>query len=464
MGVMGHRPIIVWFRRDLRVGDNPALLHAARAGGPVVPVYAADWERDDNWAPGRAGRWWLERSLESLAESLEALGAPLVTLSGGAVEALVSLAQAVGAGQVVCNRLYEPYSVALDRQVATALERAGVEFTSFNAGLLFEPEGLATRVGKPFVQFTAFWRSCLSLPDPEPPFPVPASLRGVDGLGASGDARPLVAGGAPYADGGGAAIGKHASAWRPGEATAQERLDAFLEDVLAGYDSSRDFPGVEGTSRLSPHLHFGEIGPRQVWHAVRGAGIGEGATAFLRQMGWREFGHHLLFHLPWIAEQPFRQEFARFPSEDDPAGFEAWTQGMTGYSLVDAGMRQLLDEGWMHNRVRMVTASFLTKDLLIPWQCGAAWFWDHLVDADLANNTLGWQWTAGCGPDAAPYFRVFNPVLQAKRFDGDGAYVRQWAPPGGPTEREFGDRWPIVEHDEARARALAAFRGLRASR
>ena len=461
---MGQRPVIVWFRRDLRVADNPALLHAARQGSPIVPVYAADWERGDRWAPGPAGRWWLERSLESLGESLEALGAPLVTLSGGPAEALVGVAQAVGAGDVVCNRLYEPYSVGLDRQVAAALGRAGVRFTGFNAGLLFEPEGLVSRSGKPFAQFTAFWRSCLSLPEPEPPLPSPMSLRAAADIGGLGDRRSPRLDEAPRAAGQEAASTAYGSVWRPGEAGAQLRLQTFLGRVLAGYDTSRDFPGVEGTSRLSPHLQFGEVGPRRVWQAVRNAGPGEGAAAFLRQLGWREFGHYLLFHFPWIAEQPFRPEFAGLPWEDDPAGFAAWTQGATGYPFVDAGMRQLSAEGWMHNRARMVAASFLTKDLLISWQRGAAWFWDHLVDADLANNTLGWQWTAGSGPDAAPYFRVFNPALQARRFDGDGAYAGRWAPPGDPAGSNPGDGRRIVEHDEARARALAVFRGRRAGR
>jgi deoxyribodipyrimidine photo-lyase len=258
--------------------------------------------------------------------------------------------------------------------------------------------------------------------------------------------------------------------WWPGEAGAGQRLEEFLEERLARYDSSRDFPGIEGTSRLSPHLHFGEIGPRQVWDAVRraeaehGRGrrdglpravVAEGAGSYLRQLGWREFAHHILFHFPRIPEEPFRLEFARFPWQDDPAGVAAWQEGSTGFPLVDAGMRQLLAEGWMHNRVRMVAASFLTKDLLIPWQDGAAWFWDRLVDADLANNTLGWQWTAGSGPDAAPYFRVFNPALQAGRYDPEGVYIRRWR--AAPA-----DSAPIVDHGDARARALAAFHGLRA--
>jgi deoxyribodipyrimidine photo-lyase len=464
---MGDRPIIVWFRRDLRVADNPALLYAARSGAPVLPVYVSDWECGDTWAPGQAGRWWLERSLACLSASLAARGTPLVTVPGRPEEALPALARAIGAGEVVSNRLYEPYSRNLDSRVAATLERDGVGFTSFNAGLLFEPEGVATRAGKPFVQFTAFWRCCRSLPEPEPPLPAPETRVWPAAAAPEITAPPWV----PLAAGG--------WSWEPGEAGAWMCLQRFLELRLDGYDAARDFPGIEGTARLSPHLHFGEIGPRQVWHAVqeivqheagrRGAaapsavGAGVGATAFLRQLGWREFAHYLLFHFPWITDEPFRPEFADFPWADDPAGLEAWKRGVTGYPLVDAGMKQLLAEGWMHNRVRMVAASFLTKDLLVPWQQGAAWFWDRLMDADLANNTLGWQWMAGSGPDAAPYFRVFNPVLQARRFDAEGAYVRWWtAAPGAAAEEPVEPR-PIVEHDEARARALAAFRGLRSS-
>ena len=462
----------MWFRRDLRVADNPALLRAAGSGAPVVPVYAVDWELADRWRPGAAGRWWLERSLESLSASLAALGTPLVTVMGPADVAIPALARSIGATEVVWNRLYEPYARDLDLQVAAALRRDGVAERSFNAGLLFEPEGQVSRAGRPYAQFTAYWRSCLALPDPEPALPRPGRLRGLE----NGALTREVAAAGARTHGGRAPEDLWAPAaaekapWRPGEAWAGLRLEKFLEECVAGYDSSREVPGMEGTSRLSPHLHFGEIGPRQMWDAVRRAeaegsrgrrgglpvaDVTGGAESYLRQLGWREFAHYILFHFPRTPEEPFRPEFARFPWQDDPAGLAAWQAGSTGFPLVDAGMRQLIAEGWMHNRVRMVAASFLAKDLLIPWQDGAAWFWDRLVDADLANNTLGWQWTAGSGPDAAPYFRVFNPAVQAGRYDPEGAYVRRWR--GGPASAT-----PIVDHGEARARALAAFRGLRA--
>ena len=475
---MDSDPIIVWFRRDLRIADNPALLYAAHHGQPVLPLYVGDWEDGDRWAPGKAGRWWLEQSLRQLAASLASRGARLCTLCGNAEEELPRLAREIGAREVVWNRLYEPYPRELERRVAAGLERDGVRWRAFDAGLLFDPDSHFSRSGRPFVQFTAFWRSCLSLPEPAPPEPEAGVLRGVDAVArtapsaASGtepssapDEQPPESA-SPWERG----IGETPT-WVPGEAGAYACLERFLEDGLADYEVSRDVPGIDGTSRLSPHLHFGEIGARQVWHAVRevawtkgnarGA-AGPGQASFLRQLGWREFAHYLLVHFPRIPEEPFRPEFADFPWEDDPAGLEAWKRGETGYPLVDAAMHQLLAEGWMHNRARMVAASFLTKDLLIPWQQGAAWFWDRLVDADLANNTLGWQWTAGSGPDAAPYFRVFNPVLQARRFDPEGAYARAWS--GQASDPAQGGRpapSPIVDHAEARARALAAFRGIR---
>jgi deoxyribodipyrimidine photo-lyase len=373
---------------------------------------------------------------------------------------------------VVWNRLYEPYARELDLRLTVALGQDGLKGRSFNAALLFEPEDRMSRSGRPFVQFAAYWRSCLASSEPDSPQPQVRELRcaaetaettgekGPEALQDFSEWEPQVRG---------------MPRWEPGETGAQERLERFVEQILAGYDQSRDLPGIDGTSTISPHLHFGEIGPRQAWYAVRraaqattparaargphtsGAMVG---MEYLRQLGWREFAHYLLYHFPYIVTEPFRPEFARFPWEDDPDALDAWKRGATGYPLVDAGMRQLLAEGWMHNRVRMVVASFLTKDLLIPWQQGAAWFWDRLVDADLANNTLGWQWTAGSGPDAAPYFRIFNPVLQARRFDPDGTYLRLWLPeaPDGPGP--LAHPRPLVDHGEARARALAAFRGI----
>lgn len=459
---MHNKTSIVWFRRDLRLADNPALEYASRDGGRVLPLYLVDWEDGDPWAPGKAGRWWLGVSLASLAGQLESEGAALLVAGGKPEEVLPRLAARYGAAEVVWNRLYEPQARRLDLAVETALRREGVETRSFGAALLFEPEGHLTRTGKPFIQFGAFWRSCLKQPAPAAPGGRPERLLGAAGLaedpaGRIGSTFPAPSPVPTVVD---------AAPWQPGEAGAQARLARFLTGALADYETGRDIPGSEGVSRLSPHLHFGEIGPRQVWHAVRQeeAAGSPGADPFLRQLGWREFAHYLLYHFPDTPTEPFRPEFAQFPWADDPEGLSAWQQGSTGYPLVDAGMRQLAAEGWMHNRVRMVVASFLTKDLLVPWQQGAAWFWENLVDADLANNTLGWQWTAGSGPDAAPYFRVYNPSLQASRFDGDGVYIDRWlrqVEQGTPGPEPATPRVPIVDHAEARARALAAYRGLR---
>jgi deoxyribodipyrimidine photo-lyase len=482
---MASEPIIVWFRRDLRVADNPALLHAVSQGVPVVPLYIDGWEDGHPWAPGMAGRWWLRGSLRCLSDSLASLGAPLRVVTGSPEEEIARLAGEIGAAAVVWNRLYEPFSRELEGRVTAVLQREGVRWRTFNAALLFEPDGRYSRSGRPFVQFTSFWRSCLSSPEPPLPEAVVRELRGSEDLAGGVSARPgarvdeslrsRAVQGRPSAEEKSEWRPQYRGTqpWEPGEAGAHARLEQFLEDWLRDYGRSRDFPALAATSRLSPHLHFGELGPRQVWHAIRELGGTPGSgrkpagapgpELFLRQLGWREFGHYLLFHFPRMGEEPFRPEFSEFPWEDDPHGLEAWKWGETGYPLVDAGMRQLLAEGWMNNRLRMVTASFLTKDLLIPWRQGETWFWDRLVDADLANNSLGWQWTAGSGPDSAPYFRVFNPALQARRFDPDGRYVTMWEAPADGGREHLGEIRPIVDHDTARLRALAAFRAMRRS-
>ncbi|HVG87359.1 MAG TPA: deoxyribodipyrimidine photo-lyase, partial [Gaiellales bacterium] len=331
-------------------------------------------------------------------------------------------------------------AIARDTAVKRALRDDGIEAGSHNAGLLFEPWEIATNEGSPYRVFTPFWRACLAAPEPPAPERAPALTlpdAWPDGL------KIAELGLEPEVDWAG---GLQAE-WQPGEHGAGRRLDAFLGGPVGRYGDGRDRPDREGTSRLSPHLHLGEIGPRQVWHELRGRGIN--ADRFLAELGWREFAHHLLYHFPETPLRPLRQEFERLPWREDPAGLAAWQRGRTGYPLVDAGMRQLWETGWMHNRVRMVAASFLAKDLLIPWQDGARWFWDTLVDADLANNTLGWQWTAGCGADAAPFFRIFNPARQAERFDPEGRYVARFAPDSAGLDR-------VVDHGEARGRALAA--------
>jgi deoxyribodipyrimidine photo-lyase len=464
---------LLWFRLDLRLADNPALRAALGHGGPVVPVFIWSPEEEGRWHPGSASRWWLHQSLARLETSLRRRGARLIIRRGPAHAALRALVDETGATAVYWNRRYEPAVVARDRDLKTALRRDGWRVESFNGSLLFEPWAGRTRQDEPYRVFSPFWKACLARPQPEPPGPAPEKITGPERWPATLRLDEL--GLEPSVDwAGGLRLN-----WRPGEAGAVDELSRFLE-VLEGYPTKRDRPDMVGTSRLSPHLHFGEVSPRQIWSAVSGTwrGLPAAAQSFLRELGWREFAHHLLWHFPHTPEQPLREKFADFPWRADAERLRRWRRGQTGYPIVDAGMRQLWQTGWMHNRVRMITASFLVKHLLISWREGASWFWDTLVDADLANNTLGWQWTAGCGADAAPYFRIFNPVSQGERFDPDGHYVRRWVPELGTLPRAWIHKpWeapahvlaaasvapggnyprPVVTHREARARALGAF-------
>jgi deoxyribodipyrimidine photo-lyase len=368
-----------------------------------------------------------------------------------------------------------------DSRIKATLGQQGIRAESFNAALLHEPWTVENKAGRPFQVFTPYWRHCLTKGDPAAPEAAPATLcspvRWPGSL--SIDDLPLRAQ-PDWATG-------FRATWTPGSRGARERMDRFIARALEHYTENRNRPDLDGTSSLSPHLHFGEISPRQIWQAVARAGERSQTprwreSQFLAEIGWREFSHHLSYHFPHTDVRPLRAEFERFPWRSDPAGLRAWQKGQTGYPLVDAGMRQLWTTGWMHNRVRMVVASFLVKDLLIPWQDGARWFWDTLVDADLAQNTLGWQWTSGCGADAAPYFRVFNPISQGAKFDPAGSYVRRWV----PELAALPDEWihqphlaapeilaragveldvtyprPIISHTAARERALAAYSRLK---
>ena len=482
---MTAAPAIVWFRQDLRLQDNPALHAALGRGGPVIPLYILDDAGEGRWPLGGAARWWLHHSLAALDAALRAHGSQLVLARGESAAVLRELVRNTEAGAIFWNRRYEPASIGRDTQIKTEFSAVGLEVESFNGALLHEPHTIANKQGRPFQVFTPYWRHCLARPVAPPikfsaqeipaPRPWPRSL-------ALEELELLPRG--KWAAG-------FATAWEPGEAGAAKRLRLFAARAMESYAETRDLPARLGTSMLSPSLHFGEVSPRQVWAAVKAlakdTGVfppSKGASVFLGEIGWREFAHHLLFHFPHTAEQPLRGEFSRFPWADDPGGVKlrAWQRGLTGYPIVDAGMRQLWRTGWMHNRVRMVVASFLVKHLRLPWSQGAAWFWDTLVDADLANNTLGWQWSAGCGADASPYFRIFAPVLQGEKFDADGDYVRRWvpelaqvfsahihAPWEAPAEVlatagvRLGENYPrpIVDHATARAEALAAFKQLR---
>lgn len=479
-------PILVWFRADLRLQDNPAWHAALTSGAPVVPVFILDDAGEGTWQLGGASRWWLHHSLASLAAALEARGAQLILRRGDTASALVELIRETGARSVYWNRRYEPAIVARDSALKADLVARGIEAMSFNGALLFEPHTIQNQSGKPFQVFTPFWRHCQTkevapvTPASRKPFTAPPRWPRSESL----DTWKLL----PERDW----AAEFSTHWQPGEAGAQRRLKRFIAEVMDDYEDVRNEPARAGSSGLSPHLHFGEISPRQVWWAVheasRASGVqprSRGAFVFLTELGWREFAHHLLFHFPETPTTALRPEYRDFPWEPDAAALRRWQRGLTGYPIVDAGMRQLWRTGWMHNRVRMIVASFLVKHLLQPWQDGAAWFWDTLVDADLANNTLGWQWSAGCGADAAPYFRVFNPVLQGEKFDSDGEYVRRWIPELAPLGAKFihkpwaapadvlaaakvrlGENYPepIIVPTLGRERALAAFQRLKNQR
>ncbi|MDE1900154.1 MAG: deoxyribodipyrimidine photo-lyase [Alphaproteobacteria bacterium] len=459
-------PSIVWFSNDLRLGDHRALTRAA-ARGPVVPLYI----HDDSTPPmGGAAAWALHQALHALGADLAARGLPLVLRRGKALDILRDVIAATGARHVTWSRRYEPAVAARDADIASALREDGIETSTHSGFLLFEPESIRTGAGTMFKVYTPFSRACFAAPPPERPLPVPQNLRGVDGVkGDTLDALKLVPRTAQWPRG-------LAQAWDIGEAAAQDRLRDFTARALTGYTTDRDRPDIDGTSRLSPHLHIGTISPRQIWHAIMRHGGGE---KYLQEILWRDFSWHLLTQIPDFITEPLQKSFARFPWRDDPAGLRAWQQGMTGYPIVDAGMRQLWQTGWMHNRVRMIAASFLVKDLLIDWRQGAAWFADTLVDADLGSNTASWQWVAGCGADAAPYFRIFNPTLQGAKFDPRGDYVRRfipelarldaryihepWKAPADMLARagvQMGKTYPfpVLDHAHARQRALAALK------
>ncbi len=474
-----NKTTLLWLRQDFRLADNPALDAAVKRGTAVLPVFIWSPQEESLWQPGGASRWWLHRSLRELDTRLREIGSRLTIRRGSALGSLQTLAKETGADAVVWNRRYEPAIIARDAVVKEALRADGLEAESFSAALLHEPWTIQNQSRKPFQVFTPFWRHCLTKPDPGEPLPAPATLSGP-----SKWPKSLALDELKLEPGINWAGGLH-FAWQPGECGAAANLSRFMDSAFDDYSEQRNRPDAAGTSRLSPHLHFGEISPRQVWHglskmaAIRGLPIEKWRhSQFLAELGWREFAHHLLYHFPHTPTEPLRADFNKLPWRMDPAHMSAWQKGLTGYPIVDAGMRELWTTGWMHNRVRMVVASFLVKDLLIPWQEGARWFWDTLVDADLAQNTLGWQWTAGCGADAAPYYRVFNPTSQGERFDPNGDYVRKWCPElaGLPAKWihqpenappaillaarvELGRSYPrpIVNHSRARQAALEAF-------
>ena len=469
-------PVILWFRNDLRLADHSALHAAIETGRPVLPIYIMDDAAAGPWACGGASRWWLHHSLVSLRTSLEAIGGTLLLRRGDSLAILTDIVRQTGADLVFTGGSAEPWARQLDRAAAAALQPIGATLHRLRTMMLFNPDEMRTKAGGNFSVYTPFANACLALGGPRPPLPAPASLPAApmpaaDDLDSWGllPTRPDWAGGLR-------------ESWTPGESGAAVRMTRFLDEDLTGYADHRDHPGVNGTSMLSPHLHFGEISASQLWHAAYQRGGGKGMDKFIREILWREFSYYLLWRNPGLPDSPLRPEFAAMPWRHDPVALRAWQRGETGVPIVDAGMRQLWQTGWMHNRVRMIVASFLVKHLMIPWQTGEAWFWDTLVDADLASNAASWQWVAGCGADAAPYFRIFNPVLQGLKFDPEGAYVRRFVPELGRLASEhlhapweathqslaaagvtLGKTYPlpIVGLAEGRARALAAYAAIR---
>lgn len=460
---------VVWFRQDLRLRDNPALQAAVQDRGKIIPLFIWSPGEEGPWPAGAASRWWLHQSLKRLDGALHTKNSRLIIRRGKGLPVLLRVIRETGADAVYWNRRYEPAPVKRDRVIERQLRGRGLKVETHNASLLFEPWEIQNGQGRPYKVFTPFWNRCLSHGSLAEPLPVPRDLPAPGRWPASLTVEEL---GLEPRAGRTKGIGK---AWCPGEQGAMRALKKFLGEAVFSYKTGRDRPGRAGTSRLSPHLHFGEISPRTVWHALSGK---PAAGPYRRQLGWREFANHLLYNFPDTPLEAFRPGYDRFPWQEDPVALKAWQKGLTGYPLVDAGMRELWSTGWMHNRVRMIAASFLVKHLLIPWQAGAKWFWDTLADADLANNTLGWQWAAGSGADAAPYFRIFNPVRQGERFDPEGDYVRRWIPelarlPWGFIHKPWeappevcaraGIRpgkdypLPIVDPDLGRKRALLAY-------
>ena len=460
---MTQKTALLWFRQDLRLQDNPALRHAVQNGYSIVPVYILDDDNAGPWKMGGASRWWLHQSLEALNAELNGR---MVFRSGDAKTILPALIEETGAGAVFWNRCYEPWRIERDKEIKQNLKEDGIDVETFNASLLWEPWTVSKDDGTPYKVFTPYYRKGCLKTEPPAPQGAPDDIQWTDAeTGSLGDLNLM-----PEIEW----YKTMEKTWQPGEEGAHARLQGFLEDGLAQYKEGRDRPDKDYVSRLSPHLHFGEISPREAWHTARGFAATNGVNekdidCFCSELGWREVSYYLLYHFPKVTWENLQVKFDVFPwDETESEELARWQRGQTGIPIVDAGMRQLWAEGWMHNRVRMIVASLLVKNLLIHWRKGEEWFWDTLVDADLASNAASWQWVAGSGADAAPYFRIFNPVTQGEKFDPDGDYVRKYVPELVDFETKYIHKpWdspnppanypaPIVDLKASRERALEA--------
>lgn len=427
-------PTLIWLRRDLRLRDHLPLTKAVENGAPIIPVYILDRTSPEIEKPGAASLWWLHHSLSALQKAYREKGVKLILRRGPAVEVLGELCKKTEAGALFFQRSILPGEETLEQNIAEFCERNEIDCRRFRGETLFDPGKIRTGSDTPYKVFTPFWKSCLEEPEPGDPLPIPRTIPAAKNDPESDKLEDweLLPKRPNWAKG-------FEELWQPGkegagevgagEVGARRSLTRFLKSHVSDYKKMRDYPSVEGTSRLSPHLHYGEISIRDCWHQTKAEHIADkGAEAFLRELGWREFCYHLLHHWPEMEEQPFRPEYAAYPWAKNKAQLEAWQKGKTGFPIIDAAMRQLWQTGWMHNRLRMLVGSFLVKNLMIHWHEGRDWFWDTLVDADIANNSAGWQWIAGSGADAAPYFRIFNPVTQSEKFDKEGEFIRRYVP------------------------------------